>query len=125
MSMVEQMSNVEPPPGQKAQEGQPASRLIRLMNYLPRALASKPHIIFLAGLGIYLVLFPLVGLHVSAFAELVGGNYTNVTSDLGACIAAGGTIHIMRSQRRHRIEIERLNRLLHEVHVKVHATPEP
>jgi hypothetical protein len=57
---------------------------------------------------------------------LIGGNYTNVTSDLGACIAAGGTLHVIRQNRkRHRMEEERLrlaretHRLLHVVHADV------
>ena len=46
--------------------------------------------LLLVGLGIYLIVLPILGLHVSANSELIGGNYTNVTSDIGACIAAGG-----------------------------------
>ena len=62
----------------------PDSRLERVMQVFSRAISSKPHVIFLAGLGIYLVVLPLFGLAVSAKAELIGGNYTNVTSDIGA-----------------------------------------
>jgi len=93
----------------EAQANETASRIAKLLGWVPRALASKPHIVFLTGLGVYLVLMPLFQVHVSAFAELVGGNYTNVTSDLGACIAAGGTLHIIRSHRQHRSEIARLH----------------
>lgn len=93
-------------------DDQPTTLLQRVLSFVPRALSSRPHIIFLAALGVYLVVLPLVNVHVSAFAELVGGNYTNVTSDLGACIAAGGTIHIMRSHRQHRSEIAELRRLV-------------
>ncbi|MHB8671757.1 MAG: hypothetical protein ACYDAD_14555 [Acidimicrobiales bacterium] len=96
------------------------SRLAKVLGFVPRALSSKPHIIFLAALGVYLVLLPLLQVHVSAFSELVGGNYTNVTSDLGACIAAGGTVHLVKSHREHRREIDRLSELIRQVHTKVH-----
>jgi hypothetical protein len=66
---------------------------------------------------------PLAGVTVGPNAELIGGNYTNVTSDIGACIAAGGTLHLVgESRRRRRIEEERLmlarqtHRLLHHVY---------
>lgn len=102
---------------------QPTSRLDRALQWVPRILSSKPHVILLMGLGIYLILLPLLGVRVSADAELVGGNYTNVTSDIGACIAAGGTLHLIRQgRRRRRIEEERLqlarqtHRLLHHVY---------
>ncbi len=100
-------------------ENVPQSRLARVLGYVPRALASKPHIIFLALLGIYLVLLPLFQVHVSSFAELVGGNYTNVTSDLGACIAAGGTLHLVRSHKQHRNELAALRDLVTELHAKL------
>jgi len=111
MPMIDQMADGQDPAS--------SSRLARVLGYVPRALASKPHIIFLTLLGVYLVILPLVGVHVSAFSELVGGNYTNVTSDLGACIAAGGTLHVIKSHRQHRQEIEQLHQLISEVHAKV------
>ena len=87
---------------------------------MPRALSSHAHIIFLGALGIYLVLLPLFGLTVSAKAELIGGNYTNVTSDIGACIAAGGTLHLVgQDRKRRKIEEERL-RLARETHRILH-----
>jgi len=102
---------------------EPKSRLDRVLQYVPRVLASKAHVFLLLVLGIYLVVLPLVGVVVSSKAELIGGNYTNVTSDVGACIAAGGTLHLVRqSRKRSRLEQERLNltqdmhRLLHHVH---------
>lgn len=114
----------------------PTSRLDRVLQYVPRALSSKAHVIFLGLLGVYLVLLPLFGVRVSANAELIGGNYTNVTSDIGACIAAGGTLHLIRqAHKRHRVEDERLrltrdmHRLLHTVHTDAAARlgqqPEP
>jgi hypothetical protein len=53
----------------------------------------------------------------------VGGNYTNVTSDLGACIAAGGTLHVIRSHHQHRAEIAELREMLREVRSKLHEGP--
>ncbi|MFD7015686.1 hypothetical protein [Streptomyces sp. NPDC059928] len=65
---------------------------------LPRALASKARAVFLIALGTYLIALPLAHIHTpSATAEPIGGNYTNVTSDVGACIAAGGTPHLVRA----------------------------
>jgi hypothetical protein len=62
----------------------PKSRLDRILQWVPRILSSKPHVIVLMGLGIYLVVLPVLGVKVSADAELIGGNYTNVTSDVSA-----------------------------------------
>jgi hypothetical protein len=76
------------------------NRLERILGYVPRFLASHAHVIWLMGLGIYLIVLPLLGVDVSAKAELIGGNYTNVTSDIGACIAAGGTLTLVRRQRK-------------------------
>jgi hypothetical protein len=101
----------------------PQSRLDRILAWVPRILSSKPHVLLLLGLGVYLIVLPLTGVRVSANSELIGGNYTNVTSDIGACIAAGGTLHLIRQgRRRRRIEEERLmlarqsHRLLHYVY---------
>ena len=101
----------------------PQSRVDRILQWVPRILSSKPHVIVLMGLGIYLIVLPIAGVTVSASAELIGGNYTNVTSDIGACIAAGGTLHLVnQSRKRRRIEEERLvlaretHRLLHYVY---------
>ena len=87
----------------------PRSRLDRVLPWVPRILSSKPHVIVLMGLGIYLVVLPVLGVRVSVDAELIGGNYTIVTSDIGACIAAGGTLHLInQSRKRRKIEEERL-----------------
>jgi len=82
---------------------------VRALNAVPSLLASKAHVIFLFGLGVYLVVLPLVGISVSAKAELIGGNYTNVTSDLGACIAAGGTVHLVKRHRAHQAQLRDLH----------------
>ena len=99
-----------PPPGEQDVQAAgphlaPQSRLDRILGVVPRALSSHAHIIFLGALGVYLVILPLVGVNVSAKAELIGGNYTNVTSDLGACIAAGLTVHLVKRDRRRAHEL--------------------
>jgi hypothetical protein len=94
----------------------PQTALDRILAFVPRALSSHAHIIFLAILGVYLVIVPLLGVDVSAKAELIGGNYTNVTSDLGACIAAGMTVHLVKRDRRRSRELEELFRHLHARH---------
>ena len=92
----------------------------RALQWVPRILSSKPHIVWLVALGVYLIVLPLLGIAVSAKSELIGGNYTNVTSDIGACIAAGGTLHLVsQGRKRQKVDIERLT-LLREVHTLLH-----
>ena len=101
-------------------EDQPKSRIDRILQWVPRLLSSKPHVLLLMGLGVYLVVLPILGVTVSPDAELIGGNYTNVTSDIGACIAAGGTLHLVaQGRKRRRVEEERL-RLAQETHRLLH-----
>lgn len=76
------------------------SRLEKVLGHVPRLLASHTHVILLMGLGIYLIVLPLLGVPVSPRAELIGGNYTNVSGDISACIAAGGTLTLVRHSRR-------------------------
>jgi hypothetical protein len=97
--------------------------LDKILQWVPRILSSKPHVLILVALGVYLIVMPLFGFAVSSNAELIGGNYTNVTSDIGACIAAGGTLHLVsQSRKRRKMEEERLqlaretHRLLHHVY---------
>src|SRR6516164_9177227 len=98
----------------------PRSPLDRVLQWVPRILSSKPHVIALIALGVYLILLPLLGVMVSAKAELIGGNYTNVTSDIAASIAAGGTLHLVnQGRRRRKIDDERL-RLARETHELLH-----
>jgi hypothetical protein len=101
----------------------PRSRVDQMLQWVPRILSSKPHVVVLMGLGVYLIVLPILGVTVSANAELIGGNYTNVTSDIGACIAAGGTLHLVnQSRKRRKMDEERLmlaretHRLLHHVY---------
>jgi hypothetical protein len=99
---------------------QPAHLYDRILQWIPRLLSSKPHVVLLLMLGIYLVVLPLFGIVVSAKSELIGGNYTNVTSDIGACIAAGGTLHLIKQgRRRAKVDQERL-RLLQDIHGLLH-----
>jgi hypothetical protein len=83
----------------------PKSRLDRVLGEIPRGLSSKPHIIWLLALGVYLIILPVFRIYTpSASMMLIGGNYTNVTSDIGACIAAGGTLTLLaHSRKRNRI----------------------
>jgi hypothetical protein len=94
----------------------PQTRLDKILAFVPRALSSHAHIIFLGVLGVYLVLLPLLGVNVSSKSELIGGNYTNVTSDLGACIAAGLTVHLVKRDRRRSKEVADLVGTLHARH---------
>ncbi|HEX3612354.1 MAG TPA: hypothetical protein VHU88_11775 [Sporichthyaceae bacterium] len=111
----------EDPPSQAVDaQLDPEGPMGRLMAAVPRALSSHAHIIFLALLGIYLVVLPLFGVDVSAKAELIGGNYTNVTSDLGACIAAGMTVHLVKRDRTRSAEIAGLLHAMHERHEALH-----
>jgi len=92
----------------------------RALQWVPRILSSKPHIVWLMALGVYLIVLPLLGVAVSAKSELIGGNYTNVTSDIGACIAAGGTLHLVsQGRKRQKVDAERLT-LLKDVHALLH-----
>jgi hypothetical protein len=100
--------------------GSAQNTLDRILQWIPRLLSSKPHVVLLTLLGVYLVLLPIFGVTVSAKSELIGGNYTNVTSDIGACIAAGGTLHLIsQGRKRQRLDEERM-RLLREVHALLH-----
>jgi hypothetical protein len=76
------------------------SNFQKVLGTIPRFLSSHLHVIWLLGLGVYLIVLPLCGVYVSPKSELIGGNYTNVTSDIGACIAAGGTVHLVKQQRK-------------------------
>jgi len=100
---------------------EPPTRFEKALAVVPRALSSHPHIIFLIVLGVYLVVLPLLGVNVSAKAELIGGNYTNVTSDLGACIAAGLTVHLARKSRKHSQDLAQLREHLNYHYDALHS----
>ena len=80
-----------------------------LLGLVPRLLSSHYHVMCLLGLGTYLIVLPLMGVHVSADSELIGGNYTNVTSDIGACIAAGMTVHLHKQNKDLHAKVDALN----------------
>ena len=66
----------------------------KFIDLIPRVLSSTPAIFIFLFLFIYLVIFGLIGIFAknlapSADMQLVLGHYTNVTSALGAAIAAG------------------------------------
>lgn len=81
--------------------------LHRALDAIPRLLASTVAITFLVLLFFYLVVLGAIGLFIpdlepSVAAQLVLGNYTNVTSAIGASLAASiGTVSL-REVRKHR-----------------------
>jgi hypothetical protein len=77
-------------------------------------------VVWLLALGFYLIVLPLMGVTVSQKAELIGGNYTNVTSDIGACVAAGGTLTVLRHARKRRRVEEATHRIMADLY-KRHA----
>lgn len=71
------------------------------LEWVPRTLASIVSRYIFVLLFLYLVVLPLTGLYVpSANAMLVGGNYTNVTGALGACIASAVGLTIHKDQKK-------------------------
>jgi hypothetical protein len=113
------------------EQNPPQGAIARTLDAVPRVLASKTHIAWLFVLFVWIVLLAAVAPDlVSARTELILGNYTNVTSAIGACIAAGGTVtavhHLRRqsriSEQRLKLEEERhamatqTHQLLRELH---------
>lgn len=107
------------PPG----DTPPPSRLDRALDAIPRLLAHKAHIAFLGLLGIWLIAIPLLpgteAIRPTATAELIGGNWTNVSSAIGACIAAGAGLAVHRHQKARRRAEDALHRLVADLH-RVH-----
>jgi hypothetical protein len=93
------------------QRGEAArSRLDQILGRLPGLLSSKPVIIF--GIVLFCYLFVFAGIAsllghsdaVTANTQLILGNYTNVSSSVGAGIAAGAGLTLLKRQRRaHRL----------------------
>jgi hypothetical protein len=94
--------------------------LTRILDRVPNALAHRIHILFLVALGIWLIVIPLIpGTEVirpSEFAELIGGNWTNVSSALGACIAAGASLKAHSVVKEHKELAQRTHTLISELH---------
>jgi hypothetical protein len=91
---------------------QARSRFDRILGRLPYLLSSKPVIIF--GIILFFYLFVFAGIMtllghpaaVSANIQLILGNYTNVSSSVGAGIAAGASLTLIKRQRRaHRLTV--------------------
>jgi hypothetical protein len=49
--------------------------------WVPRVLSNQPHVLTGLLICIYLIMLPPADVKVSSNAELIGGNYTNVTSE--------------------------------------------
>lgn len=75
---------------------------------IAQMLASRWHVGALAILGIYLVVLPLLGITVSPKAELIGGNYTNVISAIGAGLASYASVAVHKSHKSLRDEMHAL-----------------
>jgi uncharacterized membrane protein len=75
-------------------------------------LASIASRYLFVALFVYLVLLPITGVYTpSSNAMLEGGNYTNVTGALGACIASAVGLAIHRDIKRRHLE-QRLHEAL-------------
>lgn len=94
--------------------------MTKWLDKVPEYLASRTHIIFLIALGVWLIVIPLIpgteAIRPSQFAELVGGNWTNVSSALGACIAAGASLKAHSVAKQHRAIAERTHMRVAEIH---------
>lgn len=107
---------------------------------IPDLLSGKPAQILLIALALWLVVDPLLRMlpgmqwlpGPSAQAELIGGNWTNVASALGAAIAAGASVATRRAQKHHRAKadehsaaIEALHHLVGQVHARLDLAGHP
>lgn len=79
------------------------------------------HVYILLALGIILVILPIAGVSVSQQVELIGGNYTNVISAIGATIAAGTSI---KNRVAHHKLRQDMNAILNHIHAG-HDQPMP
>ncbi|MCW2930016.1 MAG: hypothetical protein JWM19_978 [Actinomycetia bacterium] len=100
-------------------------RLDKVLGGVPRVLASHAHVVWLLVLGVYLIVLPLCGVSVPAKYELIGGNYTNVTSDIGACIAAGGTLTVLSQSRRRGKVTEATHKIVADLYRSHAGDPHP
>ena len=82
------------------------------LEWIPRALASIASRYVFVILFFYLVVLPITGIYTpSSNAMLEGGNYTNVTGALGACIASAVGLAIHRDIKKRHLE-QRLHEAL-------------
>ncbi len=90
-------------------KGETADSVVsRLLGRLPYLLSSRPVILF--GIALFFYLFVYAGLAtlfghpdaVSANTQLILGNYTNVSSSVGAGIAAGASLTLLKHRRHNR-----------------------
>lgn len=104
--MTSQPAPAEPEKVPVDQHGEVAqSTFARLLGRLPSLLSSRPVILF--GIVLFFYLFVFAGLAtlfghpdaVSANTQLILGNYTNVSSSVGAGIAAGAGLTLVKRQR--------------------------
>lgn len=129
-------------PGDVDQHGDAAtSGFARLLGRLPNLLSSRPVILF--GIFLFFYLFVFAGLAtvfghpaaVSTNVQLILGNYTNVSSSVGAGIAAGASLTLVKRQRgAHRLAMaahqaalearafaQETHKLMHTVHPEAAA----
>ena len=90
---------------------------------IPEILSSNVSIFIFVFLFIYLVLFGLLGIFAKNLApssniQLVLGNYTNVTSALGAAIAAGASTAVHASVKKLHDKHNELKKSLDDLHAK-------
>lgn len=96
----------------------------RFFDWIPKVLSSPAAIFIFLFLFVYLVIFGIIGFFVKPLApsndmQLILGNYTNVTSALGAAIAAGAsTAHVAQMKELHKKHDE-LTKSIQDLHAKV------
>ena len=96
----------------------------KFLQAIPGILASNVSIFIFIFLFIYLVIFGVIGIFVDWLAptdnmQLILGNYTNVTSALGAAIAAGASTQHLTQVRKLHHKHEELKSLIEGLHTKV------
>lgn len=96
----------------------------KFIDLIPRVLSSTPAIFIFLFLFVYLVIFGLIGIFAknlapSADMQLVLGNYTNVTSALGAAIAAGASTAVHSSVKKLHARHDELKKSLEDLHAKI------
>jgi len=94
------------------------------LDKIPQLLSSKISIFIFLFLFFYLFIFGIIGLvlpHLapSANMQLVLGNYTNVTSALGAAIAAGAATQVSNQTEKIHKRHDHLEKSLQELHTKI------